>query len=155
FARAVDASPGEYEAAFFLGVVRRRIGASDAALEAFEKIPPDHQHFAEARTQIATIYERRGRYDLALAEVERAAKLDPSRDLDLYAATLRAKSGDVDGAVEAVERLLVESPDDDELLFQLGVVSGEGKRTDDAIASMQRALARNPGNANALNYIGY
>jgi tetratricopeptide (TPR) repeat protein len=155
FERAVESSPGEYEAAFFLGVVRRRIGAGDAALEAFERIPPDHAHFAEARTQIATIYERRGQYDRALVEVERAAKLDPSRDLDLYAVTLRAKAGDVDGAVDRIETLLVESPDDDELLFNLGVVYGEAKRTDDAIASMQRALARNPDNANALNYIGY
>ena len=155
FERAVKASPGEYEAAFFLGVVRRRIGEGDAALEAFEMIPPDHQHFAEARTQIATIYERRGRYDLALAEVERAAKLDPSRDLDLYAATLRAKSGDVEGAVARIQDLLVEDPEDDDLLFNLGVVYGEAKRNDEAIAAMQRALAHNPDNANALNYIGY
>jgi tetratricopeptide (TPR) repeat protein len=87
--------------------------------------------------------------------VERAAKLDPSRDLDLYAATLRAKAGDVDGAVARIQTLLVESPDDDELLFNLGVVYGEAKRTDESIAIMQRALKRNPDNANALNYIGY
>ena len=155
FQRAVESGPGEYEAAFFLGVVRRRIGEGDAALEAFETIPPDHTHFAEARTQIAAIYERRGLYDRALAEVERASKLDPSRDLDLYAATLRGKAGDFDGAVSHIERLLVEQPDDDELLFNLGVVYGEAKRTEEAIAWMNRALERNPENASALNYIGY
>ncbi len=155
FERAVESGPGEYEAAFFLGVVRRRIGEGDAALQAFETIPPDHSHFAEARTQIASIYERRGLYDRALAEVERASKLDPSRDLDLYAATLRGKSGDFDGAVSHVERLLAEAPDDDELLFNLGVVYGEARRTEEAIAFMQRALERNPDNASALNYIGY
>jgi len=155
FERAVKESPGEYEAAFFLGVVRRRVGEGDGALEAFELIPPDHQHFAEARTQIATIYERRGLYDRALVEVERSAKLDPSRELDLYAATLRAKAGDVDGAVARIQALLVEDPEDDELLFNLGVVYGEAKRNEEAIAAMQRALARNPDNANALNYIGY
>jgi len=155
FERAVESGPGEHEAAFFLGVVRRRLGEGDAALQAFETIPPDHTHFAEARTQIASIYERRGLYDRALAEVERASKLDPSRDLDLYAATLRGKSGDFDGAVSHIERLLAESPDDDDLLFNLGVVYGEAKRTEEAIGFMQRALARNPDNASALNYIGY
>jgi tetratricopeptide (TPR) repeat protein len=155
FRRAVDSGPGEYEAAFFLGVVRRRIGEGDAALEAFERIPPDHAHFAEARTQIAAIYERRGLYDRALVEVERASKLDPSRDLDLYAANLRGKSGDFDGAVSHMERLLAEHPDDDELIFNLGVIYGEDKRTDEAIGFMQRALERNPENASALNYIGY
>ncbi len=155
FRRAVESGPGEYEAAFFLGVVRRRIGEGDAALEAFEMIPPDHTHFAEARTQIAAIYERRGDYARALAEVERAAKLDPSRDLDLYAANLRGKSGDFDGAVSHMERLLAEHPDDDELLFNLGVIYGEDKRIEEAIGFMQRALERNPENASALNYIGY
>jgi tetratricopeptide (TPR) repeat protein len=155
FERAVESGPTEYEAAFFLGVVRRRIGEGDAALRAFETIPPDHSHFAEARTQIAAIYERRGLYAEALAEVERATKLDPSRDLDLYAATLRGKSGDFDGAVSHIERLLAEAPDDDELLFNLGVVYGEAKRTEEAIAFMQRAIERNPDNASALNYIGY
>jgi tetratricopeptide (TPR) repeat protein len=155
FARAVEAGPEEYEAAFFLGVVRRRTGDGDGALRAFESIPPDHPHYAEARTQIAAIYERRGEYDRALTEVERASKLDPSRDLDLYAATLRGKSGDFDGAVAHLERLLAEQPDDDELLFNMGVVYGEAKRTEEAVALMQRALERNPDNASALNYIGY
>jgi tetratricopeptide (TPR) repeat protein len=140
FRRAVESGPGEHEAAFFLGVVRRRMGEGDAALQAFETIPPDHAHFAEARTQIAAIYERRGVYDRALAEVERAAKLDPSRDLDLYAANLRGKSGDFDGAVSHMERLLTEHPDDDELLFNLGVISG-GQATEEAIGFMQRARA--------------
>jgi tetratricopeptide (TPR) repeat protein len=155
FERAVELGSDEHEAAFFLGVIRRRIGEGDAALRAFESIPPDHTHFAESRTQIAAIYERRGDYARALAELERAAKLDPSRDLDLYAATLRAKAGDFDGAVSPIERLLAESPDDDELLFHLGVVYGEAKRTDEAIRFMQQALERNPENASALNYIGY
>jgi len=155
FRRAVESGPGEYEAAFFLGVVRRRMGEGDAALEAFEMIPPDHANFAEARTQIAAIYERRGRFDRALVEVERASKLDPSRDLDLYTANLRGKSGDFDGAVSHMERLLAEHPDDDELLFNLGVIYGEAKRTEEAIGFMQRALERNPENASALNYIGY
>ncbi|TFG98166.1 MAG: tetratricopeptide repeat protein [Myxococcales bacterium] len=155
FRRAVESGPGEFEAAFFLGVVRRRIGEGDAALEAFEMIPPDHAHFAEARTQIAAIYERRGLYERALVELERASKLDPSRDVDLYAANLRGKSGDFDGAVSHMERLLAEHPDDDELLFNLGVIYGEAKRIEEAIGFMQRALERNPENASALNYIGY
>jgi tetratricopeptide (TPR) repeat protein len=54
-----------------------------------------------------------------------------------------------------MERLLAEHPDDDELLFNLGVIYGEAKRIEEAIGFMQRALERNPENASALNYIGY
>jgi tetratricopeptide (TPR) repeat protein len=155
FERAVAANPDEVEAAFFLGVVRRRIGDGDGAIAAFERVPPDHPHHGEARTQLAAVYERRGQYELALAEVERAAKLNPDRTLDLYAAVLRAKAGDFDGAVTLLERLIDQEPSDDELLFNMGVIYGEAKRTGEAIEFMQRALEVNPDNASALNYIGY
>ena len=41
----------------------------------FERVPAHHEHYAEARTQIAAIHERRGRYAEALAEVRAGAGL--------------------------------------------------------------------------------
>ncbi len=155
FERAIAADPQEFEYAFFLGVARRRMGASDAAIEAFRSIPPAHTHYSEARTQVASILERRGDYAGALAEVELAAAIAPARPLDFYKATLRAKLGDFEGAVADLKRLLAEQPDDDELLYNIGLLYGEAKRTDEALRYMQLALERNPDNASALNYIGY
>jgi tetratricopeptide (TPR) repeat protein len=155
FERALQAEPEEYEVAFFLGVVARRMGDVDGSLAAFESIPPEHRYYPEARAQVASVYERRGDYDQALAEVERALAVRDSRDLRLYGATLRAKVGDLDGAVREVELMLKDTPGDDELLFNLGVLYGEAKQADEAIEFMQQALASNPDNASALNYIGY
>ncbi|MBW2269390.1 MAG: tetratricopeptide repeat protein [Deltaproteobacteria bacterium] len=75
--------------------------------------------------------------------------------MQLYAATLRAKTGDLEGAVRAVEELIEQAPDDDELLFNLGVVYGEADRSDEAVSYMRKALEVNPENASAMNYIGY
>ena len=155
FDLALEEMPDQHEVRFFLGVVRRRIGESDAAIAAFGRIPSDHEHYAEARTQIAAVYERRGDYDRALAEVRRAAVVKPSRDLALFEATLRSKAGDLEGAVAQLESFLEEQPDDDELFFSLGVIYGEADRQDRAIEYMERALEKNPDNASALNYIGY
>lgn len=155
FERVLQHRPKNYEVAFFLGVVDRRVGDIDAAIDAFGRIPASHRYYPEARSQIASAYERRGEYDRALEEVEKAVALDASRELMLYVATLRAKTGDLDGAVATVEGLLEETPDDDELLFNLGVVYGEADRSDQAVAYMRRAIEVNPENANALNYIGY
>ena len=155
FQRALELSPGEHEIAFFLGIVLRRMGDEQGAIAAFEGIPERHPQYAEARTQLAAILERRGEYPEALAEVERAASSKPTRALDLYAATLRSKAGDFDGAVAHLEKLLNAEPGDDELLYNLGVVYGESDRTDEALDYMQRALEENPDNASALNYIGY
>ncbi len=155
FDRVLAAAPREYEVTFFNGVALRRVNRDDAAARAFERVAPHHEYYAEARTQIAAIHERHGHYAEALAEVERALASEPSRELELYSATLRSKTGDFEGAVTYLEGLLASSPDDDELLYNLGVVYGEKNRDEEAIGYMQRALEKNPDNADALNFIGY
>jgi tetratricopeptide (TPR) repeat protein len=121
----------------------------------FERIPEDHERFAEARTQIAALLEERDEFGRALAEVERARASAPSRPLDLYLASLRAKSGDVPGALAFLEGLLAEAPDDPELLYNIGVIHGEAKRNDEALRWMEKALEKQADHAGALNYIGY
>jgi tetratricopeptide (TPR) repeat protein len=153
--RALDASEHEPEISYLLGLVRQRLDQDDAALAAFAEVPEDNRSYAEARTQMAVIHEERGELAEALAEVERARAVRASRPLDLYAASLRAKSGDVDGAIAFLEGLLAQAPDDDELLYNLGVVHGEARRYDAALRYMQRALEKNPDNPAALNYVGY
>ena len=155
FEHVLEANPEEHEVAFFLGVVRRRTGDPLAAIEAFQRIPSEHKHYAEARTQVVAIQERRGDFAGALAEIEKVLLVKPSRDLELYRATLRAKVGDFEEAIDELEGLLTGTPDDDEIFYNLGVVYGEVKRVEEAIEYMQRALKHNPDNASALNYVGY
>jgi tetratricopeptide (TPR) repeat protein len=153
--RVIDETPEEYELVFFLGIAQRRSAHPDEAIATFDRIPVDSEYYPEARTQIAAIYERREQYAEALAEVERANAAEPSQELELYAASLRSKAGDFDGAVAHLKKMLSEDPENDELLYNLGVVYGEADRVDESIAYMRRALKLNPDNASALNYIGY
>jgi tetratricopeptide (TPR) repeat protein len=155
FEFALQRNPEEYEVVYFLGVVRRRLGEEEAAIAAFDRIPTSHDRYAEARTQIAGIYEHRGDFERAIAEVEGAREARESRPLDLYLASLRAKAGDLDGALAFLQRLLDESPDDAEILYNIGVIHGEAKQIDEAIHYMQIVLGMNPDHAGALNYVGY
>jgi len=155
FERALLEYPNEHEIAFFLGVSKRRAGYEDEAIRAFESVPLDHKHYAESRTQIASIHERRGEFDAARREIDRAIEVEPSRPLELYSATLRSKAGDTEGAIAFLEGLLEKEPDNDELIYNLGIVYGESGETERALELMRRALALNPDNASALNYIGY
>ncbi len=147
--------PRQYEVAYLLGIVRRRMGETDAAMQAFERVPPGHERFVDARTQMAGILERKGDYAGALAQVDVARQHQAARPLDLYTASLRAKSGDLDGAVAFLQQLLAESPSDPEVLYNLGVIYGEARRSDEAIAYMHKVLELAPDHAGALNYIGY
>jgi tetratricopeptide (TPR) repeat protein len=155
FEGALARNPDQPEVAYFLGVVLRRLNEQDAAIAAFERVPAGHERYPEARTQIAGIYERRGDFERAMAEVSRARAQGEARPLDLYAASLRSRSGDFEGALAFLQELLEQAPDDAELLYNIGVIHGEAKRNDEALRWMHKALEKQPDHAGALNYIGY
>jgi tetratricopeptide (TPR) repeat protein len=155
FEKVLAASPEQHEISFFLGLTRRRLSDDAGALEAFAQVPEDHERWMESRVQTAGIFEKQRDFPRAIAEIEAARAKHPGRPLDLFLASLRGRSGDVDGAVAFLQQFLVAQPDDDELLYQIGVIYGEAKRTDESLQAMQRALEKNPANANALNWIGY
>ncbi len=147
--------PDDHEVRFFLGIVRRQMGEDAAAIEVFSAIPEESEHYSEAHTQLAVLFERAGDFERAVEEIELAVATKPTRPRELYSATLRAKAGDFDGAVSYLEGLLLRDPDDDELLFNLGVVFSEAQRSQEAIRYMERAIEQNPNNASALNFVGY
>ncbi len=155
FERALAVEPAEHEFAYFLGLTRIRSDEDDLARDAFERIPETHSRYSDARTQIAAILESRGQFQEALVEVERARNKESTRALELYAARLQSKAGDIDGAIAFLSGLLRETPGDDELLYNLGVIYGEAKQFDESLRYMHMALDANPENAAALNYVGY
>ena len=155
FERALASNPEQYEVAYLLGLVKRRAGDLDGALELFGRVPVEHERYQDARLQIAGIYERKRDYKHALDEADGLRAHFPSRQLDLYVASLRAKAGDFDGAVAFLRGLLAASPDDEELLYNLGVLHGEAGHPPEAMAYMQQVLEKNPNHPGALNYVGY
>ncbi|RIK97765.1 MAG: hypothetical protein DCC71_21490 [Proteobacteria bacterium] len=155
FQRILARNPEQAEVHYFLGTVRREAGDLAGAIESFERVPPDHERYGDARLQLAGIHERRRDYPAALREAEAVQTRSPSRQLDLYVATLRAKSGDFEGAKQFLEGLLAAAPEDEEILYNLGVLHGDAGRQDEALGYMQQVLARNPQHPGALNYVGY
>jgi len=155
FRSALAKQPEQHEIAYFLGVVQRKLGKSAEAIQTFDRIPPDHERFADSRVQVAGIHEQAGDLGAARLEVEKAREVEGSRPLDLYAASLQAKSGDVAGAIAFLKGLLDEAPEDAEVLYNIGVIHGESKNVEEAIRYMRIVLGLNPDHAGALNYVGY
>ncbi len=148
-------APGDSELAIAVGQIRRAAGDAAGAIEVFDRVPPGDPQYIEARIQISLVLESEGRVREALDEVERLRAGQAGRIVDLRAAGLRSALEDYDGARALLESLLDGSEGDVEVYYQLGVVEGSRKRVDEALASMQKVLELDPGNAAALNYIGY
>lgn len=155
FEKALADNPDQYEVHYLLGLVQRRASRFSEAMASFERVPPEHERWSDARLQIAALRERDQDWARALAEAEAVRKRAPSRQLDLYVASLRSRSGDFDGAVKSLEDALAATPGDDELLYNLGVLYGEAGRSDESLAYMRRVLAVDPEHPGALNYVGY
>jgi len=155
FLRALAAQPEQHEIAYFLGVVQRKMGKDAEAIESLDRIPPVHERYADGRVQVAGIHEQKGDLGAARLEVDRAREVEPSQPLDLYAASLQAKAGDVPGAIAFLEGLLAAAPKDAEVLYNIGVIHGEAKNVEEAIRYMRIVLGLDPDHAGALNYVGY
>jgi tetratricopeptide (TPR) repeat protein len=148
-------NPEHFELAYSLGQVLRNMGQDDRAVELFGLVPEYHPAYVEARLQLASIYEDREDYPAALVEVEKLRILRPSRALEFHTAELLTRTDRFDAAIDLLEAMRAENPDDDEVLYQLGVAYGSAKRPDEALEYMRLTLEKNPDNPHALNYIGY
>ncbi len=155
FRRALEQQPDQDEVAYFLAVSLRRGGQDEEAAAILRQIGPDHPRFADARTQLASQAEKAGDFEAAMAHVEQARRVAPDRALDLYLASLQAKAGDVPGALALLEALLEEDGDDADVLYNIGVIHGEAKNVEQALATMDQVLGMDPNHAGALNYVGY
>jgi tetratricopeptide (TPR) repeat protein len=144
-----------YEIRFFLALVQLKLGQEEEALENFAQVPPDHPRYVEARTQLAAYWEQRQEWGKALVELKKIQLVRPSPALDLYTASMMAKDGQIKEAIEFVEKLQNADPDDEELLFNLGVLYGEEGSSDRSLDVMHEVLELNPDHPGALNYIGY
>ena len=147
--------PQHPEFAYSLGQVLRAQSDQEGAVLAFESVGADHPLYLEARLQLAILYEEDGKPERALEELELLRSLRPDAGLDFHVATLRAQVGDVDGGVAMLNSLLEENPEDEKILYQLGVIYGSQNQIDQALVYMERVLEVNPQNAQALNYVGY
>lgn len=147
--------PDHHEFNYSLGQVLRALGRRDEAVAAFDSVSRSHPLYFEARMQIAIDYEETGELEMALAEIEGLRGLRSERSLDFQAASLRARIGDFEGGVAMLEAMLAENPADPEVLYQLGVLYGVQKKTDQSLFYMTQVLEYDPENAQALNYVGY
>lgn len=148
------------EVVYFLGRAYRDQGQDDKALAALAQIPPTVERFSDARILRARIYEDREDYTAAIADVRLGAADVPEGDeqgipIHVYLAGLMQRDGDLDGAVELMQRLIGQHPDDADLVYDLGLIYSNAGDDQKSLELMLSVLEVDPDHASALNFVGY
>jgi Flp pilus assembly protein TadD len=124
---------------------------ADAAVK---KYPDDRG----VRVTHAETVADRGRVDEAVAEVKALAKGAPDYQIQIELAQLYEKGKrwtDMGKALDAAEALAKSEDDKENVYFIRGAMYERLKKYEEAEAQFRKAIALNPRNAGALNYLGY
>ena len=156
-------SPRDISAWFLLSQVERQAGngqgAEDAARHIAE-IDPD-----DARGPLAMAEAKAARGDFKGAASALDARVTAAREDDVrngtYArmaaslADVLQEGGDKRGAITVLEAALKRDPTDSALQFGLAAAYDRNAQIDDAERAFRALIAKEPDNADALNYLGY
>lgn len=147
--------PSEY---YFYKSVIAYEGENDPvkAMSFLDKVPEDDKHFSKALLFKIQMLQSLGRTPDALESVARGIELFPKNSrFYLLEAGIHMVSKNSDGARKALEAGLEQLPEDTEILFQLGLVLDNMGDVPATLDVMERVIALDPDNSEALNYLGY
>lgn len=128
-----------------------------ASLNHLTHIKSDNDEFEEAIYLQIRIYEKLGNLDEAIIVLKKYMAVESDRNPLFYAllsSLYMAKGYNVE-ALKLMETAITLYPDNQQLLFEYGLVLEKNGKTDQAILIMEQVLEMDPDHAEALNYIGY
>jgi len=138
-------------AAVFAELDRPQVGES--MLRAWVADEPDSPR---ARFHLGAFLEQEGRFDAALAELDRSLEIDPgsAEVLNYVGYSLADRDRDLPRALDLVERALTVEPYKGEFLDSLGWVYYRMGRYDDARRALERATRELPNDPTILEHLG-
>jgi len=97
-----------------------------------------------------------GRFDdVAMLAADAAAEHPDDERFGRMRARGLFASGDQEAAFAVMRGMVAASPDDASLQFALAALYSDGGRVDDAVQTLRTLVEAQPGNPDALNYLGY
>lgn len=144
------------EAHYYLGGIAEREGDTVAALREYRQAG-DGYEFIPAQARIGSILVNEGRWPEAREHFDRLRAQRPSRrqDLILLEAQILAERGMQEEVFEFLDLAVAEDPENIELLYFRAMTGQRFDRLDILEADLRRVINMDPGNADALNALGY
>jgi tetratricopeptide (TPR) repeat protein len=141
---ATGAAPRDADVQNRLGEALDRIGALDAAIDAYQRAVGARPDFVAADNNLTLALAKAGRGREAVARARARATAAPANVDRLFTLGLAQSEQDVDEAMKTFRRVIALRPDDALALYNLGLLLKRVDRTRDAIDALQRALAIEP-----------
>lgn len=120
-------------------------------------IDPESDNLEEAVYLQTRIHQKLGNIDEAIILLKKHTETEIGRSPLFYAllSSLYQAKGDNDAAMILMETAIELYPDNQQLLFEYGLVLERNGMSDRAVEIMEKVLEIEPDHAEALNYIGY
>ena len=160
---ALKIAPADVRLSFMLAQAQRDSGDAEAAEATARALHAAHPEDVRTAYLLAQMLEARGRYqeivDLLKPEIarQRAANAKPGQIALLMSsqglALLQLKRSDE--ALAVFREAMALAPDDSAVRFQLGAALDRAGKRAEAEKAFRELIARDPLDANALNYLGY
>lgn len=152
------AASGRYtdEAYFYMGLIALDEGDTEAAAEIL-KLVPEGDFFLAAQFGVRDAYVTEGRPGEAMDYLDSIASAYPAYRVPMLMgkAELQAEQGNYPEAVALYSRALELAPDDTSVRYALAMTLEQNEQLDEAIEQLSRILKQEPGDATALNALGY
>jgi len=143
-------------AGFYLAASLESLGQQDKARELYQQIQKDDENFAEAQLRMAAMDLREERIDASLAILRQLIRNEPQR-ADAYsllsAALMRKKA--YRQLLEETESALSLNNLPVQVLFNRAAAFEGLKQYSEAAGQIKRLFTIEPGNIEALNFLGY
>lgn len=144
------------EAFYYLGKLAQRQGKADAAIAAYESVPPG-QLYLPAMAEISHLLIRQQQPAESRRRFEEARTRFPDQRIPLYQleAELLSNHKDDTGARALLDEALRLIPGNPQLLLSRALVAEHQNQLGQFEADIQEVLRKEPDNASALNALGY
>lgn len=156
FSSLLEMAPQDDKLRYLLANALEQKGETGQALAMYQQITPVFELYANAQIHAAMILKKENRLPDAVSVIIGAiAKKNDQVVLYLYLSSLYEDGKDMVKAEKIIREGIGLFPRNTDLHYALGTILEKVNRFEESIQSMEKVLALDPQNADALNFIGY
>lgn len=154
--RAIELQPENDQARLYLGQIAEQRKQYVEAIQWYSSIESAENHF-EAQARLGVALARQGKLEQARAHLHNLLPRTEAQKVQLALAEeeMLRNAKQYPEAFDALSRVLVELPDNADLLYARALVAEKLNRIEVTEKDLRRILKKDPKNPNALNALGY